>query len=70
MHQKTQFIAEYSRQRLSISELCTNYGISGKAGNNNGSTAIFTMGTRLQVNGLKRSCNPAFILLVSKMAIE
>jgi putative transposase len=32
MDQKTQFIAEYLRQSLSISELCTNYGISRKTG--------------------------------------
>jgi len=32
MDQKTQFIADYLRQSLSISELCTNYGISRKTG--------------------------------------
>jgi len=32
MDQKTQFIADYLRRRLSISELCTNYGISRKTG--------------------------------------
>ena len=30
--QKTQFIADYLRRSLSISELCTNYGISRKTG--------------------------------------
>jgi transposase InsO family protein len=32
MDQKTQFIADYLRRSLSISELCTNYGISRKTG--------------------------------------
>ena len=32
MDQKTQFIADYLRRSLSISELCTNYGISRKNG--------------------------------------
>jgi putative transposase len=32
MDQKTQFIADYLRQRQSISELCTNFGISRKTG--------------------------------------
>ena len=32
MDQKTQFIAQYLRQSLSISELCTHYGISRKTG--------------------------------------
>lgn len=32
MDQKTQFIADYLRQSLSISELCTNYGTSRKTG--------------------------------------
>ncbi len=32
MDQKTQFIADYLRQRQSITELCTNFGISRKTG--------------------------------------
>ena len=32
MDQKTQFIADYLRRSLSISELCTNFGISRKTG--------------------------------------
>src|SRR5436309_11248812 len=32
MDQKTQFIADYLRQRLSITELCELYGISRKSG--------------------------------------
>jgi transposase-like protein len=32
MDQKTQFIADYLRQRLSMSELCDLYGISRKTG--------------------------------------
>src|SRR5437879_12311846 len=32
MDQKTQFIADYLRQRLSITELCELYGISRKTG--------------------------------------
>jgi len=32
MDQKTQFIADYLRRSLSISELCMNYGISRKTG--------------------------------------
>ena len=32
MDQKTQFIADYLKRRFSISELCTNYGISRKTG--------------------------------------
>jgi transposase InsO family protein len=32
MDQKTQFIADYLRKRMSISELCTNFGVSRKTG--------------------------------------
>ncbi len=32
MDQKTQFIADYLRRRLSITELCEFYGISRKTG--------------------------------------
>jgi putative transposase len=32
MDQKTQFIADYLRRSVSISELCTNFGISRKTG--------------------------------------
>ncbi|MGH8580523.1 MAG: helix-turn-helix domain-containing protein [Gammaproteobacteria bacterium] len=32
MDQKTQFIADYLRQSLSVTELCEHYGISRKSG--------------------------------------
>ena len=32
MDQKTQFIADYLRRRLSVTELCDHYGISRKTG--------------------------------------
>ena len=32
MDQKTQFISDYLRERLSITELCALYGISRKTG--------------------------------------
>ncbi|MGH8577272.1 MAG: helix-turn-helix domain-containing protein, partial [Gammaproteobacteria bacterium] len=32
MNQRTQFIADYLRQSLSVTELCEHYGVSRKSG--------------------------------------
>src|SRR5207237_10732875 len=47
MDQKTQFIADYLRRSLSISELCTNYGISRKTGYKSDTTCNLCPRTKL-----------------------
>jgi hypothetical protein len=70
--QKTQFISERLRLSLSISELCTNYGIGRKIGNKWIDRCLHHRHRR-GINGSKRTFEPPFILLISlnpTMAIE